>query len=133
RYDAKPVEPVMHRGNRVVSFRGGHSGYMRLPSPVSHTRECFVDTHLSRVLVRDRLEGGGEHTLVWRFHIDPSVTSEIDGCDVRLSRGGRMVWLLPDRVAARSSLSVEPGWVSPRYGIKCQTDVLVWSVRTSLP
>jgi len=132
-YDASPTGGELRLGQRVDVFRGGHRGYERLTQPVSHVRECFVDKRLPRLLIRDRLDGGGEHTLVWRFHIDPAVTPAVDGTDVRLSHGGKTVWLLPDERAAGLTLSLEPGWVSPSYGVKVPTTVLVWTGRSGVP
>jgi uncharacterized heparinase superfamily protein len=132
-YDAKPIDPAFHTSGRVDCFRGGHSGYARLVSPVSHTRALFVDKELPRVLVWDRVGGSGTHALVWRFHLDPAVTPLARGTDVRLSGGGRTVWLLPDDTAATFSLSVEPGWVSPSYGVKVPTAVVVWRATAAVP
>jgi hypothetical protein len=132
-YDARPIEAAFRSADRVDCFRGGHSGYTRLAAPVSHTRGFFVDKEAPRVLVHDRVDGTGHHTLVWRFHVDPAVTPEIDGCDVRLSCGGRTVWLLPDAAAATFSLGVEAGWVSPSYGVKVPTAVLVWRTAVTGP
>jgi heparinase II/III-like protein len=123
----------MHRGDRVDGFRGGHRGYERLASPIRHTRECFVDRQQPRVLIRDRLDGTAEHAFAWRFHIDPAVIPEVDGCDVRLSCDGKALWLLPDRTAAAFSLSIEEGWVSPTYGVKVPSNVLVWAGRSPVP
>jgi hypothetical protein len=130
RYDAVPVGEKMHRGDLVDCFRGGHRGYERLAPPISHSREFFVDKDRPRVLIRDRIDAAGRHDVVWRFHIDPAVTVELDNGDARLSHEGRMVWLLPDTTAAAFSLSLEPGWVSPSYGVKVPTTVLVWKGTT---
>jgi len=131
--DARPVGGSFHSGDRVDCFKGGHSGYTRLAAPVSHTRGFFVDKELPRVLVHDRVDGSGSHALVWRFHVDPAVTPEVDGQDVSLSRDGRTVWLLPESTAAILSLSVESGWVSPSYGVKIPTAVLVWRTAVTGP
>jgi hypothetical protein len=132
-YDAKPTGAVMQLGEGVDRFRGGHSGYARLTSPVSHSREWIADKHAPRVLVRDRLDGEGMHALAWRFHLDPAVAPEQDGCDVRLTCGGKTVWMLPDETAATFSFSIEPGWVSPSYGVKLPTSVLVWKATAKIP
>jgi hypothetical protein len=133
RYDAKPAGAEMRVGPTADCFRGGHSGYARLAPPLSHTREWLVDKQHPRVLVRDRLEGDGTHALAWRFHLDPAVAPEVDGCDIRLTHDGRTVWLLPDDTAAAFSFSVEPGWVSPSYGVKVPTNVLVWKATAPVP
>jgi hypothetical protein len=131
--DAKPIDMAFHTAVGVDCFRGGHSGYRRLASPVSHTRAFFVDKALPRVLISDRVGGTGLHALVWRFHLDPAVTAEVRGTDVCLGCDGRAVWLLPDETAATFSVSVEPGWVSPSYGVKVATAVVVWRVTTAVP
>jgi hypothetical protein len=88
---------------------------------------------MPRVLVCDRVAGSGNHALVWRFHLDPAVTPQLRGTDVCLSCDGRTVWLLPDDTAATFSLAVEPGWVSPSYGVKVPTAVLVWRATAAVP
>jgi hypothetical protein len=133
-YDAKPAGAVLRLGDRVDSFSGSHTGYARLESPVSHMRECFVDKERPRALVRDKVDGAGVHALVWRFHLDPAVRVAVDGRDVSLSTGGRQVWLLPDEMtAAAFAFSIEPGWVSPSYGVKVPTHVLVWKAPATVP
>ena len=132
-YDAKPAGAEMRIGGEADCFRGSHSGYARLAPPVTHTREWLVDKQHPRVLVRDRVAGEGTHALAWRFHLDPAVAPEVDGSDVRLTCEGRTVWLLPDETAAAFSLSVEAGWVSPSYGVKVPTNVLVWRATATLP
>jgi hypothetical protein len=132
-YDAKPMGPVMQPGESADRFRGGHSGYARLAPPVSHAREWIADKHAPLVLVRDRLDGEGTHALAWRFHLDPAVAPQQDGCDVRLTCGGKTVWMLPDETAATFSFSIEPGWVSPSYGVKLPTNVLVWKATAEIP
>jgi len=70
---------------------------------------------------------------VWRFHLDPSVAVEIDRDDVRLSHDGAVVWLMPHAPDAALALSLADGWVSPGYGVKVPTTVVVWSATTALP
>ena len=132
-YDARPVEPRLQSGERVAFFRGGHSGYTRLPAAVLHTRAFFVDKQQPRVLLSDCLNGSGDHQLVWRFHLDPAVTPVIEGSDVRLLSNRGEVWLLPDPIAETLSMSIEEGWVSPSYGIKVPAPVIVWQTRVALP
>src|SRR5439155_26210545 len=67
RYDAIPTEAALRTDACVDRFGGGHRGYERLPSPVTHTRECVLDGRDRRVIIRDRLDGAGVHQAVWRF------------------------------------------------------------------
>jgi hypothetical protein len=96
-------------------------------------RWCLLDKEQPRVLVRDRIDGDGRHEVLWRFHLDPAVTADMDGSDVRLSCDNHAVWLLPASGAGALSLSLENGWVSPGYGVKLPTTVVVWSGTIPLP
>ena len=133
RYDAKPAGPRLQHGEHADTFSGGHLGYTRLPQPITHRRDITVDREHPHVLVHDRIDGEGRHELVWRFHLDPSVAVDVDGGDVRLSRDGAQVWLLPDAGAAALSLTCEDGWVSPSYGVKRPTTVVVWRGTVPIP
>jgi len=131
-YDAVPVGAGLTCRDDADTFRGGHRGYERFALSVSHVRECVVDKTAARVIVRDRLDGAGEHTLTWRFHLDPGVTAGMQGRDVRLSCGGREFWLRSD-LPAPFTPSLEAGWVSPRYGVKLAATVVVWTGTAALP
>jgi len=131
--DAHPVDAKLASGSRVDSFRGAHDGYQRLEQPVTHARECLLDRQAPRVLVRDTLTGRGEHELTWRFHLDPALRLEPHGSDVRLVAAGREVWVLPDERAAGMTFDIEDGWVSPSYGVRVPTRVLVWRARAGVP
>jgi hypothetical protein len=133
RYDAEPIDPSIQSDATVDRFRGGHRGYERLSDPVTVTRQISLDRARPRVVVRDMLTGRGHHDLVWRFHLAPSVTAVLSAADVKMSANGREVWLLPDDTAATFTASLEPGWVSPRYGVKVPTTVVVWRVRATVP
>jgi Heparinase II/III-like protein/Heparinase II/III N-terminus len=132
-YDAVPANVSFHFGSRVDRLAGAHRGYERLSEPVTVGRELILDRDRSIVVVRDTLTGRGVHQLVWRFHLDPAVAARLDGSDVQLTAGHRDVWLLPDRTAVGFSASLEEGWVSPSYGVKQATTVVVWRVKTTVP
>ena len=132
RYDAVPEGAMLTRGSSADTFQGAHSGYRRLVSPVTHRREIVVDRTTPCVVVRDRLDGEGRHTLAWRFHLDPQITAVVEGRDLKLSSRSRDVWLrsdLPDTFTP----ALEPGWVSPSYGVKVPATVVVWKGTATLP
>jgi hypothetical protein len=132
-YDAHPVDPVLTRRRSVDSFCGSHDGYERLTYPVAHTREYVLSRERPRLLVSDSLTGTGWRQLTWRFHLDPAITPEPDGGTVRLSNGTQQVWMIPDVSTLDARLDMEDGWVSPSYGVRVPTKVLVWRARVSLP
>ena len=122
RYDAHPADVDFQEG--AGYFCGGHDGYARLAPAVMPVRELMVDPRRPRVTLRDRIGGAGPHRLTWRFHFDPAVTAELVGHDCRLRAGDGEVWMLAaedDRRGRR----LERGWISPSYGVRHQTSVLV--------
>ena len=132
RYDAVPEGAALVRGDKADVFRGSHRGYQRLTPPVSHTRSIAADKSTPCVVVTDQLDGDGRHTLVWRFHLDPAVSAELRGREIRLSCGASAIVLtsdLPDVFA----VSLEAGWVSPSYGVKVPATVVVWKGTAALP
>jgi hypothetical protein len=133
RDDAHPFNAVLASRAHADSFRGSHDGYARLQPPVIHTRECILDRDRPRLLVRDALTGEGSHAFTWRFHLDPGVMPERAGNDVRLANGARDVWLRLTEPASAMTMEIEDGWVSPSYGVRVPTKVLVWRARSSVP
>jgi len=82
--------------------------------------------------VRDILSGAGTHAIVSRFHLDPAVTPALDGRSVRLSSRERELWF---RLEADASfrVSLEPSWVSPSYGVKHPSTVIVCAATARVP
>lgn len=133
RDDARPKDVAWRWSDRSDYFRGAHTGYARLEPPIVVTREALVIKDGPEVLIRDSATGSGSHDLVWRFHLDPSVSPTIDRDDVGLRTPSGEAWLQPVDAAPGSMVSIEDGWVSPSYGVRLNTKVLVFRTRTSLP
>jgi hypothetical protein len=133
RYDAQPQGLVWQCGEDVDYFRGGHSGYARLTPPVAVVREVWLAREGPDVFVRDCVSGSDSRDLVWRFHVDPALDVEIDRHDIRLGAAGRDAWLQIVDAAPGSTVAIEDGWVSPSYGVRVNTHVVVIATRTSLP
>jgi hypothetical protein len=113
-------------------FRGGHTGYRRLASPVTHVREIAFDKTRERFFFRDVLDGRETHDLVWRFHLDPFATASCESDGVHIVAPAGDVWF---QVADSNGLelNLERGWVSASYGIKTETSVIVLRGRRRLP
>jgi hypothetical protein len=133
RYDAVPTDVTWQPGEAADYFRGGHSGYARLAVPVLHHREILLHRGAGCVAVRDRVEGTGTHRLVWRFHLDPALGAALQEDGVRLGSDDRALWLLPVTLPPRSVVSIEGGWVSPSYGSKRDTSVVVVDATSAVP
>lgn len=122
--DAHPVGVEWDVAPDGDYFRGGHDGYARLSPAVMPVREILVDRDRPRVVLRDRIGGSGSRRVTWRFHLDPAVRAELVEQDCRLRSGEREVWLLATGDDRRPR-HLEPGWISPSYGVRHETSVLV--------
>ncbi|MGE0878006.1 MAG: heparinase II/III family protein [Acidimicrobiia bacterium] len=76
------IEKVVERPDGV-SVTATHNGYRRLRGKVTHRRR--FDVTADEVVIGDRVEGSGSHTLTWSLHVAP-------GIDV--------VQVRPDRIVA---------------------------------
>jgi len=133
RDDARPRDVMWRWAPRLDYFRGGHTGYERLDPPVAVTREVALLKGGPDILVRDTLDGTGQHQLTWRFHIALAASANIEGNDVRVSIRGRDTWLQVSDELNRLTVSIEEGWVSPSYGVRAPTQVVVWRGHVELP
>ena len=132
RDDAHPIGVRWVVGQDGDYFHGGHDGYARLSPGVMPSREILVVRGTPRVVVRDRIEGAGVRTIVWRFHFDPSVRAELTDGDCRLTSDAGEVWMLPIGDAP-GSWRLDKGWVSPSYGVRHDTSILVIEYAGLLP
>jgi hypothetical protein len=133
RDDARPRDVAWRCSDRADYFRGAHDGYARLDPPVLVTREVLLVKDGPDVLIRDAIDARGSRELVWRLHLDPAVGAAIDGRDVRLRIGSREAWIQMVDAAPVSAVALERGWISPSYGIRASTKVVVITARTKLP
>ena len=132
RDDARPVGAAFETGTDRDWFRGSHTGYERLVSPVRVTRRIAMSRRQRLVAIADALTGADAHDVVWRFPLDPGVHASIHGHDVRFESGGSERWL-QTASPLPAPWTLEPGWVSPSYGVKRNTMVLTLRARLKMP
>ena len=132
RDDATPADVAFAIEPGRDWFRGSHLGYARLSSPVHVTREIAMAKTEPLVAVADLLTGSGTHDAVWRFPLDPSLGATIEGANVRFDRAGERRWLMAASDLP-SAWTLEPGWVSPSYGVRLATQVVTLRAKVSLP
>ena len=121
RDDAQPVDPnVRIEGNEQI-FRGGHTGYLRLPDPVSVTRTVKLAVGRHWLLVVDELDGRAEHEFSVRFTLPPAAHLELE-------KEGAATIVVSDRAFhvrwSGWSGSSGRGWLSPSYGVKHEAPTL---------
>jgi hypothetical protein len=106
-----------------------HSGYARLPSPVTPVRTVALEKATGMLAIHDRFEGAGVHELRAPLHLAPdtSAVEERPG-RWRLENAGRSFALeLEDPEDWGAEL--RPSWVAPRYGVKVESRCLELSRR----
>ena len=98
----------------AVEYAGTHTGYERLPEPVTHQRTLRL-LRSGRLEVTDRLSGAGSHTYDWHFHLAPGVTADVRDGAIVCTAGGRQ-WRL--RAPADFVPVLSEAWYSPSFGVR---------------
>jgi uncharacterized heparinase superfamily protein len=127
---AHPFDLVAGKDGEVLSAAASHDGYRWLPGkPIHRRRVVLSPTVLS---VTDSIAGTGNHSVLGRFPLHPSVKSisrESEGWRLELA-GGRMVRV---RVDGPSELLMEEGHFAPTFGQRLPRPVLAWRHDGLLP
>ena len=111
-----------------------HSGYQRLPEPVTHWRVIIFNKPDRCWVIEDELVGKGQHKAATRFHFDA-------GLDVRLfNNNGVMAGdeISGTRLIVRSLDLGQPAelrtqFTSRHYGSKVESVTACWSTNTRVP
>jgi hypothetical protein len=122
-------------GETFSLFAGSHTGYRRLPDPVTHQRFVF-HLHGGFWLVRDVAEGTGTHDLEIAWHFAPGLTAVEAGSGAVATASQASQQGCLGLIAAHDS-----GWkceigtqdTSPAYGQKEPAPVVRFKARTPLP
>jgi len=96
-------------------WEGRHHGYEHLPQPATHTRTVELDAAAGELRITDVVDSTGAHELSWAFPLAPGVdgATSAAGAIATWPSGARLEIEAPDCEA-----SIEPGWVSPAYGVR---------------
>ena len=119
--------------DRVI-FKGQHEGYLRLPAQVTHQRTIDVNDKDKRIIILDDFISANKTvklpSMVFTFMLHPE-------CEVKVEKGNIVV-LTRNGIKMRLSTSngewkVEKTCVSPRYGVKLDTNKLVIKLEEGVP
>jgi hypothetical protein len=109
-----------------------HSGYQRLPEPVTHRRSIsFLKTE-GWWLVEDTLTGAGSHKIDTRFHFNSGLNVTIDGASV-IARAENGLLLCVHPLDVETSPLLEEQATSTDYGEKQSSTTACWTARLSVP
>lgn len=125
--DAQPDVRHWLTGADEDIFVGAHSGYQRLDQPVTPVRGFRLEKDTHRLIVADRFEGRGEHSVRIPYHFAL-------GVEIKEAESG--IWRLktagPDFLLVQGSgndgdawtAMAGDGWISTSYGVKEKGAVL---------
>ena len=116
-FETSKVEHLTFEDSAAATiYRGRHTGYERLPSPVTHERAFTLAKDTSTLTITDHLTGTGKHDLAWHFHVAPGVdVNDLGDGQFALAAGGH-AWALQVPQALKASIS--DAWYSPSYGVR---------------
>jgi len=111
-----------------------HSGYGRLKNPIIHRRQIYFDKIEGYWIIKDILDGSGEHQFDLYFHFAP-LKIEFDKelpLVVKTKTKGANIAIIPLTVEG-VSLEIKEGWVSYRYGAKVKAPIVKYSKKNYTP
>lgn len=103
-----------------------HSGYSRLKYPVTPVRKFELNHAEHRLTIRDEFEGEGEHRLVIPLHLASGVEVYRQELGHIVLRVGQRSFLLTWEAMSMWELHIEPGRISPSYGLTSPSITLTW-------
>ena len=117
-----------------VRVAAEHSGYQRLPEPVTHRRVITFNKPDRCWLIEDELVGKGQHKVATRFHFDAGLdiglfdnNGVIAGDEISGAR------LLVRSLDLDQPAELQTQFTSRHYGSKVESVTACWTTNTSLP
>jgi hypothetical protein len=117
-------------GKHFDSFEGSHSGYSRANSPIIHRRSVFHPRE-NLWLVRDVVEGDGEHEIEIAWHIGAGL-ARVPETESLFSDGEQVLAVLTNESNSWSR-TIRDFACSPVYGKLVPASVIRLSTRQELP
>lgn len=132
-YDARPSVLRYESSPTKSLLRASHTGFERLPEPVSHYREFVLDHKENSLHVEDQFYGNGEHQIEIPLHFAPGVTIQEQDEDslYLLSNLGRRY--LFKWQASSFQFHLGHGRVSVSYGAVSEVVRIMFAYRGRLP
>jgi len=111
-----------------------HTGYERLPQPVTHRRAITFDKTNRWWLIEDEAMGVGEHKVATRFHFDSGLNVErFDEHCVIAHDETSGACLIVRSLALAQAAELEAQFTSRQYGSKDESVSACWVTKATLP
>lgn len=127
---AYPIERSVSAAGEMQSASASHDGYRWLPGKPVHHRSVTVSP--TSLVVRDRVTGEGDHSVIGRFPLHPLI-----GRVVRNEHGWTVE--LPSKrtlqvsIKGVSDLFLSEGYYAPGFGQRILRPILAWRYTGRLP
>jgi len=123
---------VWEPGEIQDRFVGIHTGYQRLPDPVTHRRTVAFEKKARNIEITDDLICHGEHVaeVYWHFAESCEVTLERDDAVLAVNGEHKIRLDFGDNGAEvelrRGKVGPIGGWISRKFDVKSETTTVVW-------
>lgn len=125
---------VEHLGFEVTEtyaqYRGRHTGYERLSSPVTHERTLRLARASGALALSDVFRGSGVHEMKWHFHVAPGVHVTQAQPGVFALSTPRRRWHL--RAPTALTAAISDAWYSPSYGVRVPCQALDFTLKVDV-
>jgi hypothetical protein len=127
---ARPLEPKVKDRGGLSSFIGGHKGYRRLVSGVTHRRTLLHVPNEFFVII-DAIEGSGRHRMESHIHLAPDLTAvRSDGRVVVEDGSSPVLQLIPFDCG---SPAIGFSRYFPNFGTRCENQEIVYEFEKEAP
>jgi hypothetical protein len=116
---ARPEVLAWDAKQATTTFKGTHRGFTTPAEDCVHTRTLRLDGDRSALELTDELVCEQGHSLTWRFPLAP--------CQISVNTVAAVASFEQVKLTVRSHgtrASIEPGWLSPSYGVRVPAPVL---------
>lgn len=133
-YDAVPTVHRWNPSDSVDIFCGSHRGYQHGGRAVTPTRTMMLDHRLHALLIYDRIDGDGAHTIEIPLHLASGVSAErLAEHEFRLTACSGETFTLLSETSHHWEVTIESARVSPQYGVALPIQRIAWHCRNVLP
>jgi hypothetical protein len=112
-------------------YVGRHTGYERLPEPVTHEREFKLTKATGALAIVDRLTGQGRHTLAWHFHLAPGIEISAGAAGRYVLSAGARRWTF--QAPAGLEATIADAWYSPSFGVREPCRAIDFTIAAGVP
>lgn len=132
--DAQPIDVKYTRSGGRETLTAGHTGYRRLPDPVTVFRSFETDCQGPTLRLLDRLDGREDHLVEFFFHAAPGAQlREMSSAGLKIGWVNGIELDIGCESRRQPEWKVRDGWYAPSYGVRIGRPAFVASMRTRLP